>query len=836
MAHPTLAERVPAGPLGADEVLDRFIDWVHDEGLEPYPAQEEALLELMAERHVILGTPTGSGKSLVALGLHFKARCEGRRSFYTAPTKALVNEKFFALCEELGAQHVGMLTGDASINRGAPVLCCTAEVLSNMALREGSELDAPYVVMDEFHFYGDRARGAAWQIPLLILRDTTFLLMSATLGNPARIAERIERETRREIACVFSEQRPVPLDFEYRETPMHETVETLLEQERSPLYLVHFTQRECAEQAQGLVSARVASGEQRKEIARALEDFHFDTPYGRDMQRLLRQGVGIHHAGLLPKYRLLVEQLSQRGLLNVICGTDTLGLGVNIPIRTVVFSRLSKFDGEKVALLSARDFKQIAGRAGRRGFDDHGWVVCQAPAQVIERKRRDKGRKKPPRRPPLRNQISWTRDTFERLIWRPPEGLEPQFSVSHGMIVNVMQRRREQDYGCGGYRDVVTLIARSHLGEGRKSRLRREAAARFRSLRQAGVIQRVYDPESRRYRVRVSTELQWDFSLHQTLSLFLVDALEALDPQAPDYALDVLTLVEAILDDPVAVLRQQSEKLRRELLARLKAEGVPYEERLSKLDEVTHPKPDAEFIYATFNLFAQTHPWVAMESIRPKSVAREMFEGYRSFDGYVREYQLQRSEGLLLRYLGQVHNTLQQSVPVAARTDEVHDVISYFRTLVARVDRSLLREWESRRDPGGLPATAPAPPRPRLEPGSFAAHVRAQLHALVRTLSEGDYQEAARWVLQPADDPWPPERFEAALAPFLEEYDRVVFEPRARQPRHTLLNRLGPRDYRVVQVLVDPEGENLWCLEGEITLESEEIPEGPLLRLRRIGT
>jgi superfamily II RNA helicase len=835
MARTTLAERVREDSP-AEEILDRFVTWVHDEGLEPYPAQEEALLELMADRHVILATPTGSGKSLVALGLHFKARCEGKRSFYTAPTKALVNEKFFALCEDLGARHVGMLTGDASINRDAPVLCCTAEVLANMALREGPTLDAPYVVMDEFHFYGDRARGVAWQVPLLVLRDTTFLLMSATLGNPARIAERIERETGREVASVFSEQRPVPLDFEYRETPMHETVESLLEQDRAPLYLVHFTQRECAEQAQGLQSARVASREQRQEIARALEDFHFDTPYGKDMQRFLRQGVGLHHAGLLPKYRLLVEQLSQRGLLKVICGTDTLGVGVNIPIRTVVFSRLSKFDGEKVSLLSVRDFKQIAGRAGRRGFDEQGWVVCQAPEQVIERKRRDRSGKKSRRRPPPRNQVSWTRSTFERLIWRPPESLEPRFSVSHGMIVNVMQRPEARTSDSGGYREVATLIARSHLGEGRKSRLRREAAARFRSLRQAGVIERVYDPESGRHRVRVSRDLQWDFSLHQTLSLFLVDALEVLDPETPDYALDVLTLVEAILDDPVAVLRQQAEKARRTLLARLKAEGVPYEERLRRLDEVTHPKPDAEFIYAAFDLFAQSHPWVAQESIRPKSVAREMFEGYRSFAGYVREYQLQRSEGLLLRYLGQLHNTLQQSVPAAARTDEVQDVISYFRTLVARVDRSLLLEWESRRQPTTPLPGAPAPARKRLDTGSFTARVRAQLHALVRALSEGDYEEAARWVVQPRDDPWPPERFESALAAFFAEHERIVFEPRARQAHHTQLQRNGPRDYRVVQVLVDPEGANLWCLEGEILLDGEEIPDGPLLRLRRIGT
>jgi len=185
---PTLATFLPGPePLTGDEVLERFLSWVADLGLTLYPAQEEAILELFAGRHLVLSTPTGSGKSLVATALHFKAMCEGQRSIYTAPIKALVNEKFFALCNDFGAEHVGMQTGDASINADAPIVCCTAEVLANMALRRGDELAAPYVIMDEFHYYGDRERGIAWQIPLLCLPATTFLLMSATFGVAVNI-------------------------------------------------------------------------------------------------------------------------------------------------------------------------------------------------------------------------------------------------------------------------------------------------------------------------------------------------------------------------------------------------------------------------------------------------------------------------------------------------------------------------------------------------------------------------------------------------------------------------------------------------------------------------
>jgi superfamily II RNA helicase len=838
MDRASLAARLPAAPLDPEEALDPFLAWVTELGLDLYPAQEDALLELLTGKHLILQTPTGSGKSLVALGLHFKALGEQRRSFYTAPTKALVNEKFFALCEALGPERVGMLTGDASINRDAPVLCCTAEVLSNMTLREGPDLDAPYVVMDEFHYYGDRDRGTAWQVPLLVLRNTTFLLMSATLGDTRRIAAHLQEATGREVSHIESELRPVPLDFEYRETRTHETVEALLESGRAPVYLVHFTQREAAEQAQGLTSARITSPAERKELGRALQRFQFDTPYGRDVQRFARHGVGIHHAGLLPKYRLMMEQLSQQGLLKVICGTDTLGVGVNIPIRTVVFSRLAKFDGQKVAILKVREFRQISGRAGRKGFDDQGWVVCQAPEHVVEsRKEAARGKRRPPRRPKP-GFVSWNRDTFRRLLERPPETLEPRFEVTHGTLVNVMQRPGARDTDSGGYRELVELISRCHQGPGQKSHLRRQAAQRFRSLRQAGVIRRVYDAELGRHRVHVDPDLQWDFSLHHTLSLFLVEAVAVLDPEHPDYALQVLTLVESILENPVHILRQQAEKLRRDLLARLKAARVPYEERIQKLDEVTHPKPDAQFVYAAFDLFAESHPWIAEENIRPKAVAREMFERYASFDDYVREYVLQRSEGLLLRYLAQVLNTLQQGVPASHKTDEVQDVISYLHTLLARVDSSLLQEWESRRRPDlATPASAPPPARdPGLELTTLRARVRSELHGLVRALARRDYAEAARCVAQDPDDAWDPARFEAALAPFFDEYEHIVFEPRARQAQHTKLDPSGPRRFDAVQVLVDPADDDFWCIEAWIELAEDRLPDGPLLRMRRIGT
>jgi superfamily II RNA helicase len=837
--RPRLRDRVDAR-LSADEALDRFVAWIGETGLEPYAAQEEALLELWSGRHVVLSTPTGSGKSLVALGLHYKGLCEGRRSFYTAPIKALASEKFFALCEELGPENVGMMTGDASINWAAPVICCTAEVLMNMALRRGERADAPYVVMDEFHYYADPERGVAWQVPLLALPRTQFLLMSATLGDTRPIEQRLQQATGRGVAHVHSEERPVPLGFEYSETALHEKVEELLEQGRAPVYVVHFTQREAAEQAQALTSARIATSEQREGIAEHLVGVRFDSPYGKDVQRFLRHGVGLHHAGLLPKYRLLVEQLAQKGLLRVVCGTDTLGVGVNVPIRTVLFSALSKYDGEKTRVLSVREFKQIAGRAGRKGFDERGWVVAQAPEHVIENKRvaAKGGKKKQPKRPPP-GFVGWDAKTFERLVWSPPETLQSQFRVTHGMLVSLLQRGEEEAARGSGYRLLSELVEACHESHARKRGLRRHGAAIFRSLRRAGLVQRVADLERGGARIRVSPELQRDFSLHQSLSPYLLDAIAVLDPEQPDYAMDLLSIVEAILEDPRQILAKQVDRAKGELIARLRAEGVPYEERIARLDEVTHPKPLAEFLWATFDLFAEKHPWAAEERVRPKSIAREMWEHFDDFADFVRRYGIERSEGLLLRYLSQVHNTLVHSVPESAASEDVLDVVGYLRALLARVDSSLVEEWESLVSPGAPPERAAPAPRPfdlARHPKALAARIRAELQQLVRTLAQGRYEDAAGLVRDDADDRWDAGRFEEALAPFLAEYGRIVFDPRARLADQTAIAPDGPRRWTVQQKLLDPAGDDLWAVIGVVDLTDERAPEGPLVRLRRIGT
>ncbi len=835
--------------VNSDQLLEIFLDWVTENGLELYPAQEEAILEIFAGRHVILNTPTGSGKSLVAVAMHLSSMARGRRSFYTCPIKALVSEKFFALCRDFGAENVGMLTGDASVNHDAPIICCTAEILANMALRDGRAARVDDVIMDEFHYYSDRERGIAWQLPLLTLPYAVFMLMSATLGDTSKLEESLKQTTGREVSVVRSAVRPVPLDFEYRETPLHETLSYLLDRDRAPVYIVNFTQRECAEEAQNLMSLQLVSREQKQAIAAALHGFRFDTPFGKEISGFIRNGIGLHHAGLLPKYRLLVEQLAQQGHLRVICGTDTLGVGVNIPIRTVLFTKLCKFDGENTAILSVRDFKQIAGRAGRKGFDTQGYVVAQAPAHVIENKRLEAkstgadGKKKKfvRRNPPERGYVPWDKATFEKLITSEPEPLRSRFQVTHGMVLSLLQSPLNEGAWGGGYRRLVDIIAAAHDESRAKSRNRREAAVLFRALRTAGIIHLVRldqrRAESRGRGVRVDGDLQKDFSLNHTLSLWLLDASKRLELASEGYALNTLSLVEAMLENPAVILNAQESKLKGEKIAELKASGVEYEERMAELEKISYPKPCAEFIYDTFNEFVLHHPWVIRESIRPKSIVRDMVERYVAFNDYVKEYSLQRSEGVLLRYLMQAYKVLAQTIPEAAKTDEVHDIIGFLRAMFAQVDSSLLQEWERMLHPppelAGPEQTGP------LHLGEntkfFTARARAELHALVRALALRDW-EGAEAIIQPdPDDPWTAARLEQAMAEYYADYPELRFDHGARFPKFTILEPEGDRRWRVRQTLLDPEDDKLWAIEGIIDLHADPFPEGPMIRLRSIG-
>jgi len=862
----------------AGAILERFLAAMAERGLALYPEQEEAILELLAERNVILNTPTGSGKSLVATALHFRTLSAGQRSIYTCPIKALVNEKFLALCRDFGPAHVGMMTGDASVNPRAPILCCTAEILANIALHRGAECDLGAVILDEFHYYSDQERGVAWQVPLLTLPRARFLLMSATLGDTTFFERELTRLTGAPTVTVRSDRRPVPLEFEYSEIPLTERLAGLLADRRAPVYLVYFTQRAAAEAAQDLMSLNVCTREEKAALQAGLERVRFNSPYGREVRRWLRHGIGIHHAGLLPKYRVLVEQLAQKGLLKVICGTDTLGVGINVPIRTVVFTQLWKYDGRKAAILSVRDFRQIAGRAGRKGFDDVGYVLVQAPEHVIENKRAEEkaaaspGRKKPgaKQRAP-EGAIAWDRRTFERLRTAAPEELVSRFDVSHGMLLLVLSRAGD---GC---RALQRLIRDCHETDHRKRTLRRRAWQLFRALVERRIVEilppvrataspperSAAAPSAPRGKLRVNVELQEDFSLHQALSLYLLDTLALLDREAPGYHLDVLTLCEAIVEDPEAILRRQVDKLKTEKLEEMRAAGIEYAERIEKLEQIEHPKPLRDFLYTTFNAFAAAHPWIEQENVRPKSIAREMFERYRSFADYVRDYGLQRSEGVLLRHLSQVWKVLAQTVPDTAKTEEVVEMEDYFRELIRGIDSSLLEEWErllglssADRHPPAIAraGTGDAPSRPTPLAICDVTRDRAAFRRLVRTAIFGVLQDAAAHDWESAatrlatgeagaaDDGAPlsaaAREVEAAFAPFFAARGRFRLDAEGRSTKHTHWldeSSVGAEEWSVAHMLIDPADHNDWEAAFAVSLPESRAQNRAVLRFKRVA-
>jgi len=809
----TLADRLPEG-AGPDEALEAFTTWVDSLGITLYPAQEEALLELVGGSHVVLSTPTGSGKSLVAVGAHFAALADGRRSVYTGPIKALVSEKFFALCEVFGAERVGMATGDASVNPDAPIICCTAEVLANRALRQGASSDIGLVVMDEFHFYADPDRGWAWQVPLLEMTGTQFLLMSATLGDTTRLAADLERRTGRAAAVVTGVERPVPLRFEYVLTPIHETVTELLETHQAPVYVVHATQESAVERGQALMSTNMCSKAEKEQIAELIGGFRFTTKFGQTLSRLVRHGIGVHHAGMLPKYRRLVEQLAQAGLLKVICGTDTLGVGINVPIRTVLFTQLSKYDGVRTRHLKAREFHQIAGRAGRAGYDVAGTVVVQAPEHVIENERAlakvgddPKKRRSVRRKTAPEGFVSWDEKTFARLVAAEPETLTSSFRVSSAMLLNLIARPGD------AFAHARHLLLDNHESPAARRRHVRQAISSYKALVAGGVVERVTTPDAEGRTVRLTVELQADFALDQPLSTFALAALELLDRDSPTYALDVLSVLEATLDDPRQVLSAQRRKARGEAVQQMKADGIEYEERMTLLEEVTYPRPLEELLTAAYELYSRGHPWVTDYELRPKAVARDLWEQAMTFNEYVGVYGLARSEGLVLRYLADAYKALRRSVPEQARTEELEDITSWLGELVRQVDSSLLDEWAELTSGAGVAVAAQPPPALTRNTRAFRVLVRNAMFRRVELAGLRRWDALAE--LDPGID------WAGSLEGYFADHAAIQTGPDARGP--ALLQITTHRDrWEVRQVLDDPAGDRDWGIRAEVDLAASD--------------
>ena len=815
--------------IDTDEIYERFFEWVADiKGVEPWPHQEEAIMDLLAGDHVILNTPTGSGKSLVALGMHFAALCTGRRSYYTAPIKALVSEKFFDLVEVFGRENVGMITGDTHINADAPIICCTAEILANQALREGRHVDVGCVAMDEFHYYGDAERGWAWQVPLLTLPNTQFLLMSATLGNVDAIADKLEDMTDTDVDIIANAPRPVPLTYEYTLDPLEKTVELAFGRGETPIYVVHFSQDAALETANALASTGVSSKEQRAAIAEAIKGTKFTTAFGKILQRLLRTGVGIHHAGMLPRYRRLVEQLAQQGLLPVICGTDTLGVGINVPIHSVVLTALTKFDGTKMRKLRAREFHQIAGRAGRMGFDTEGLVIAEGPEFEIENAKAlakagndPKKLKKVKRKKAPEGFVTWNENTFDKLIDAAPETLVPHMKVTHSMVLNEVAQGGDARYR------IDRLIDDSAQTPEQKKRLHDRADEIFQTLFDTNVIE-AEDRDDGGKDYFMTVDMPDDFALDQPLSPFLLAALELLDPESESYALDVISMVEATLEDPKQVLRAQERQARDAAMIRMKEDGLDYDERMDRLQEITYPKPLEDMLQAAFDEYRHDVPWANDYWLSPKSVIRDMVETASDFTGYISRYNIARSEGTLLRYLSDAYRTLARTVPLEKRNEQLRDIISWLRVVVRSIDSSLVDEWEN----AGAGTDASEAAANLAAPGAKQAVVEDRRgltvlvrNAMFRRVQLMDLDKPDELGALDKDWGYGVHEWEDALDDFYDEHEYVNTDAKARSGELFILDdskENSEHSWKVRQIIDDSDGDHDWAITGTVDLDTTQ--------------
>ena len=831
--------------LAPDAAFERFLEWTGDRGIELWEHQEEALMDLAAGDHVILGTPTGSGKSLVALGMLFMGMAQGKRAYYTAPIKALVSEKFFDLVEVLGRDNVGMITGDTHINTSAPVICCTAEILANQALREGEDSDVGCVAMDEFHYFADPDRGWAWQVPLLTLPHAQFMLMSATLGDVSQIAQALERQTGTQVDLVTDAPRPVPLAYEYVDTTLEGTVELALRRGEAPLYIVHFSQDAALSTAQSLANFGIASKEQREQIKEASRGTKFTTAFGKILKRLLSCGVGVHHAGMLPRYRLLVEKLAQQGLLPVICGTDTLGVGINVPIHTVVLTALTKFDGYRMRRLRAREFHQIAGRAGRSGFDTEGMVIAEAPEHDIEnaklmakagddpKKLRRIKKKKPPE-----GFVTWNKQTFERLIETQPETLQPRLRITHSMVLSMVEQ------GGDARAHVSELIAASLQTDEEKLKLNARADEIFATLIDSGVVVRAEVPPAPDAPADAEAEVDYaltvdlpeDFALDQPLSPFLLAALELLDPESETYTLDLISMVEATLEDPKQVLRAQERAERDRAMAAMKADGIDYEERLERLQEVTYPKPLEEMLAGAFAQYCAEVPWANDYELSPKSVLRDMLESASDFKGYVQKLKIARSEGILLRYLAEAYRSLDRTVPTAKRNERLDDIVSWLGFMVRSVDSSLVDAWEAAGDPAALDIAPPtAADQVVADRRGVTLLVRNALFRRV-TLAARDHADQLGDL--DADFGMTEARWQRALDAYHEEHEEILTDGDARSTAMFSIDEIDEQTahvWHVHQIFADESADHDFGIMADLDLDATQEEGEAVFKNYRVG-
>ncbi|HPV90866.1 MAG TPA: DUF3516 domain-containing protein, partial [Ornithinibacter sp.] len=599
-----------------------------------------------------------------------------------------------------------------------------------------------------------------------------------------------------------------------------------------------------------------------------------------------------------------------------------LGVGINVPIRTVLLTSLTKYDGRKQRVLRAREFHQIAGRAGRAGFDTVGYVVVQAPEHVVlnakalakagddAKKRRKVVHKKAPE-----GTLTYTEATYERLVMAQPEPLTSKMRVSHAMVLNVLDQWEGQQAA------LHTLLLDNHEEPARRDALVERAVQVLTSLLRAGVVEpddgssledwlpaeveattsdavapqplprllpdvvadegdlgpigellaaaghlapapsapvaqadetpqeaaeerplagkveQFIRGEGQCYAegpFQVALDLHDGFALNQPLSAFALATLEMFDPEAPGYALDVVSVIEATLDDPRPVLMAQRFEARGEAVGAMKAEGMEYEERMDALDDVTWPRPLAEELEGALRVYRQRHPWVDPRDLSPKSVVREMYERAMTFGEFIAHHKLFRAEGVVLRYLTDAYRALRSTVPTSARTEELDDIVEWLGEVVRHTDSSLLDEWEALANPGDDPLTEVRTPTEgralSANPRALRVMVRQSMFRRVELLSLRRYAALAALGGGLSDAAW-----SAAHEAYLDDYDDFGTGPQARGPALLRIDDSAAGVWLVEQILDDPEGDHDWRISAELDVAATDEAGELVLTVTGLG-
>jgi hypothetical protein len=712
-------------PSDGDLELSFYDKFLWSRGLEPYPVQEQAIGKIFAGTSVLVTVPTGTGKTLMAKAALHAALGRGHRAVYTTPLRALTEEKFRELCVDFGEANVGFATGDYKVNREAPIQVEVAEILWNRIVADKHVCPAEIVVMDEGHYFNDPERGYVWEQSIIGLDPRTQLVvLSATVGHPERFCHWVELTRRVPMELVDSRERKVPLVHEFREDMMIDTVRSLAFTGDVPAIVFVFGREQCFEVARLIKSCRRFTTDEEKAKVEALcEQALLPTGAAKELKPLLAHGIGIHHAGILPRYKQLVEQLALERLIKFVVSTETIAAGINLPARTVVFPSLRKFIKQQVRLVTAAEYHQMAGRAGRPQFDDRGLAITLAPEDIVSELKKEL--KDAAKRPAYdeakvkksvynrarseaqrKGDIVWTPEIHAELVKGEPAELRSKTKITAEQVlaIGLPDLAAEVLPGAAGEAaqrmaaaeaslppsmrlDIVTVIDNLLLDDFERRGLHKVLAQLVANMRAIGVL----DEHGKQVSGQMIRQLQGMDGLFIYYVLY---------NHQLDYV-ELRELVEYLIDHDIIQrqLDRKDEDVKREWMrTRLRElrEGNPqvsWEDVEAEWDK-EHPRVLTKVETIHQELSAKIpHPELHGGK-RAKNVWATLEESGLPFLEFVERHHLEHEEGNLFSYLVRVMN-FARKLGEASQLSELDDMAERVQRILARVDVRLVddRKW-----------------------------------------------------------------------------------------------------------------------------------------------